>query len=174
MVETSRRLILWVPIVAAWCALCGLFSAAEAASTKKEPRIALDGYDPVAYFTDGRPVKGSQEFTFAFDDAVYYFKSAEHRAMFAADPDRYAPQYSVYCTISVSMGKKVHADPEAWIISDGEAFRLRRQGWGAAVRAGFGRDCEAGGRRMADGPQQPIGQSAGQSPAFPSPEAILA
>ena len=122
MAETSRRLVLWVPIVAAWCALCGLFSAAEAASTNNEPRIALDGYDPVAYFTDCRPVKGSQEFTFAFDGAVYYFKSAEHRTMFAADPDRYAPQYSGYCAISVSMGKKVRADPEAWIISDGKLF----------------------------------------------------
>jgi YHS domain-containing protein len=122
MAETSRRLVLRVPIVAAWCALCGLFSAAEAASSKNEIRIALDGYDPVAYFTDGHPVKGSQEFTFAFDDAVYYFNSAEHRAMFAADPDRYAPQYSGYCAVSVSIGKKVHADPEAWIISDGKLF----------------------------------------------------
>src|SRR5262249_55073439 len=99
--------------------------AAEAASTKNEPRIALDGYDPVAYFTDGHPVKGSQEFMFALDDdAIYYFKSAEHRAMFAADPDHYAPQYSGYCAIAVSMGKKVHADPEAWIISDGKLFVL--------------------------------------------------
>jgi hypothetical protein len=128
MAETSRRLVLWVPIVAAWCALCGLFSVAEAGSTNNEPRIALDGYDPVAYFTDGRPVKGSQEFTFAFDDAVYYFKSAEHRAMFVADPDRYAPQYSGYCAISVSMGKKAHADPEAWIISDGKLFVFAGKG----------------------------------------------
>jgi hypothetical protein len=122
MTEPSHRLVLWVPIVVACCALSGLFSAAEAASTKNETRIALDGYDPVAYFTDGRPVKGSQELTFAYDDAVYYFTSAEHRAMFAGDPDRYAPQYSGYCAIGLSMGKKVHADPEAWAISDGKLF----------------------------------------------------
>jgi hypothetical protein len=85
-------------------------------------RIALDGYDPVAYFTDGRPIKGSQDFAFVFDDAVYYFTGADHRAMFAADPDRYAPRYSGYCAISVSMGAKVHADPEAWAISDGKLF----------------------------------------------------
>ena len=122
MNQPSRRLVLWVAIVAAWCALWGMFSPAEAASTKNETRIALDGYDPVAYFTDGRPVKGSQELTFAFDDAVYYFESAEHRGMFAADPDRYAPQYAGYCAIGVSMGMKVHADPEAWAISDGKLF----------------------------------------------------
>jgi len=122
MTEPSRRLVLWVPIFVACCALSGLFSAAEAASTKNETRIALDGYDPVAYFTDGRPVKGSQDFTFAFDDAVYYFNGAEHRAMFAADPDRYAPQYAGYCAIGVSMGMKAHADPEAWAITDGKLF----------------------------------------------------
>ena len=122
MKQQSRRFVLWGVIVAAWCAFCGSISVAEAASAKNETRIALDGYDPVAYFTDGRPVKGSQELTFAFDDAVYYFESAEHRAMFAADPDRYAPQYAGYCTIGVSMGMKAHADPEAWAISDGKLF----------------------------------------------------
>ena len=124
MSQPSRRLVLSVASVAAWCALLSLFSfsAAEAASTKNEARIALDGYDPVAYFTDGRPIQGSQDFAFAFDDAVYYFKSAGPRAMFAADPDRYAPRYSGYCAISVSMGKKVHADPTAWTISDGKLF----------------------------------------------------
>jgi hypothetical protein len=67
-------------------------------------------------------VRADEVIRFAFDDAVYYFKSAEHAAMFAADPDHYAPQYSGYCAIAVSMGKKVHADPEAWIISDGKLF----------------------------------------------------
>ena len=124
MSQPSRRLVLSVASVAAWCALLGLlsFSAAEAASTKNQTRIALDGYDPVAYFTDGHPILGSQAFAFDFDDAVYYFKSAEHREMFVTDPDRYAPQYSGYCAISVSIGKKVHADPEAWVISDGKLF----------------------------------------------------
>jgi len=115
-------------MVVAWYALSGLFPAAEAASANNEPRIALDGYDPVAYFTDGRPVKGSEEFTSAFDEAVYYFKSAEHRAMFAADPEHYAPQYSGYCAIGVSMGKKLHADPEAWAISDGKLFVFHSKG----------------------------------------------
>ena len=122
MNQPSRRLVLQVAIGAAWCALGGVFSAAEAGSTKNETRIALDGYDPVAYFTDGRPVKGSEELAFAYDDAAYFFKTTEHRAMFAADPDRYAPQYAGYCTIAVSMGMKADPDPEAWVISDGKLF----------------------------------------------------
>lgn len=122
MNRPSRRLFLWAPILAASCALCGLLSVPEAAFAQNETRIALDGYDPVAYFTDGRPIKGSQDFVFAFDDAAYYFESAEHREMFVADPDHYAPQYSGYCAINVSRGKKLHADPEAWVISDGRLF----------------------------------------------------
>ena len=49
----------------------------------------LDGYDPVSYFTDGRPEQGSQQFTFAFDDTTYWFKSEDHRGKFAADPEKY-------------------------------------------------------------------------------------
>ena len=71
----------------------GVFNKQVAAETVAQ-RIALSGYDPVSYFTAGRPEKGSPEFAAPFDDATYWFKSAEHRAMFLADPDRYAPQYS--------------------------------------------------------------------------------
>jgi len=85
-------------------------------------RVAISGYDPVAYFTDGHPVKGSPEFSSPFDEAIYYFASAEHQKMFAADPDRYAPYYSGYCASSVAYGKKYEADPEAWTISDGKLF----------------------------------------------------
>ena len=87
-------------------------------------RIALSGYDPVAYFTDGRPEKGSNAFWFAFDDAVYLFRSAEHRAMFAADPERYAPQYDGFCAAGVSKGYKVEPDPEAWVIANGKLYVL--------------------------------------------------
>jgi YHS domain-containing protein len=85
-------------------------------------RIALKGYDPVSYFTDGKPEKGSSEFTFAFDDTTYWFKSAEHRALFAADPERYAPQFDGYCAVQLSRGLKVEADPEAWTITNGKLY----------------------------------------------------
>ena len=112
-----------------------LFSAAAAlrgaevslANTDSPPagrRIALSGYDPVAYFTDGRPEKGSNAFWFAFDDAVYLFRSAEHRAMFAADPERYAPQYDGFCAAGVSKGYKTEPDPEAWVIANGKLYVL--------------------------------------------------
>ena len=87
-----------------------------------EKRVALSGYDPVSYFTEGHPEKGSAEYSAAFDDATYWFKSAEHRAMFVADPDHYAPHFKGYCTIMVSRGVKQEADPEAWAIADGKLY----------------------------------------------------
>jgi len=85
-------------------------------------RVALRGYDPVAYFTLGRPEKGDDAFWFAFDDAIYHFKTAEHRAKFAADPERYAPQYAGFCAASVSKGEKHEPDPEAWAIVNGKLY----------------------------------------------------
>jgi hypothetical protein len=90
-------------------------------------RMALQGYDPVSYFTNGRPEKGSPEFTAAFDDATYWFKSAEHRAMFAADPERYAPQFGGFCAISLTRGEVVEPDPESWVIADGKLFMFGKK-----------------------------------------------
>ena len=98
------------------------FAVAQTAMSASGGRIALDGYDPLSYFDPGRPEKGSPKFAFAFDDAVYWFKSADHRATFAADPERYAPQYGGYCAIAFAAGEKVEADPEAWSISNGKLY----------------------------------------------------
>jgi hypothetical protein len=95
---------------------------AQGAKPASGERVALNGYDPVAYFTDGRPAKGSPEFFASFDGTSYLFKNAEHRAMFVADPDRYAPQYKAFCAITVSRGAKLEADPEAWIIWNGKLY----------------------------------------------------
>jgi YHS domain-containing protein len=95
--------------------------AAEAAPGPGK-RIALRGYDPVSYFTEGRPEKGSAEFSAAFDDATYWFKNTEHRALFVADPDRYAPQFNGFCTMNIARGEKYEADPEAWVIADGKLY----------------------------------------------------
>ena len=85
-------------------------------------RVAIGGYDPMSYFLEGQPQKGSDAFWFAFDDAVYLFKSAEHRARFIADPERYAPQYAGFCAAGVSKGYKTEPDPEAWAILNGKLY----------------------------------------------------
>jgi len=86
------------------------------------PRLALKGYDPVAYFTDGHPVQGKPDYEFIWDEARYRFTSDEHLAMFRTDPDRYAPQFTGSCAGAMSFGLKIEANPENWLISDGRLF----------------------------------------------------
>jgi YHS domain-containing protein len=103
--------------------LCGTSARRSVAQSNRPPRrVAIGGYDPVAYFTDGRPVKGSSSFSFSFDEADYFFASADHQRLFSADPDRYAPQYAGYCAIGVSLDHKAEVDPESWAISNGKLY----------------------------------------------------
>src|ERR1700737_560676 len=95
--------------------------AAEAAPATGK-RLALSGYDPVSYFVDGHPQKGSPDYQASYDDATYWFKTPEHRATFVADPDHYAPQFQGFCTVTLSRGAKYEADPEAWVIADGKLY----------------------------------------------------
>ncbi len=83
---------------------------------------AIDGYDPVAYFKANEPVKGSSDFTHEWNDAKWYFSSAENKADFIADPEKYAPQYGGYCAWAVSQGSTAPTDPKAWHIEDGKLY----------------------------------------------------
>ena len=95
--------------------------AAESGPTS-EPRVALQGYDPVSYFNPGHPEKGSVEFSAAFNGTTYWFTNAEHKALFVADPDHYAPRFNGYCTVMVSRGIKYEANPQLWKIADGKLW----------------------------------------------------
>ena len=68
------------------------------------------------------------EFAADFDDATYWFKSAENRALFVADPDRYAPQFGGLCAMTVAHGGIADPDPEAWTIADGKLYLFRAEG----------------------------------------------
>jgi len=84
--------------------------------------VAVEGADVVAYFTDGKYVKGSKEFSHAWNGAKWQFASAEHRDLFAANPEKYAPQYGGYCAYAVSEGGTAGIDPEAWKIVEGRLY----------------------------------------------------
>ena len=122
MSSLSRRHILILGAYACSAGVSGSIAVAQQGKPTSGPRIALDGYDPISYFDPGSPEKGSPQFSFAFDDAVYWFKSADHLSKFVADPERYAPQFGGYCAITMSGGEKGPADPEAWSISDGKLY----------------------------------------------------
>ncbi|MEX0280031.1 MAG: YHS domain-containing (seleno)protein [Arenibacterium sp.] len=84
--------------------------------------LAMQGYDPVAYFTKGEPSKGSYKITSVYNDAMYRFESEEHKAAFDADPEAYLPAYGGYCAFGAAMGFKFDGDPNHWKIVDGELY----------------------------------------------------
>ena len=79
--------------------------------------LAIGGYDPVAYFTEQKPVKGVPEF-----QSIHQFASAAHRDVFAAEPDKYAPQYGGYCAYGMAKGYKAKIDPAAFSVIHGTLY----------------------------------------------------
>jgi hypothetical protein len=84
--------------------------------------LAIKGYDPVAYFTVGSPVRGLPKIEHEWDEHRYRFSRPEHRELFKADPVRYAPQFAGLCAISLSRGAIVEANPEYWLISEDKLY----------------------------------------------------
>ena len=84
--------------------------------------IAIKGYDPVAYFTMGKAVKGSNNISFSYEEAIYYFVNQEHRSLFMKNPENYLPQFGGYCAWAVKEGYIAPIDPEAWTIVDDRLF----------------------------------------------------
>jgi YHS domain-containing protein len=78
--------------------------------------LAVSGYDPVAYFTSGKPVEGRSNFEFEWNGATWRFASARNLAAFKASPESFAPQYGGYCAWAVAEGYTASSDPNAWRI----------------------------------------------------------
>jgi len=81
--------------------------------------VAIQGYDPVAFFTQNKPVKGNAQFQSSYKGATYYFASAEDKATFDASPAKYEPQFGGFCAYGVSIGKVVPIKVEAFQIVNG-------------------------------------------------------
>ncbi|MEO7760271.1 MAG: YHS domain-containing (seleno)protein [Casimicrobiaceae bacterium] len=94
-------------------------------ATAKNPRgddVMLLGHDPVAYFTDARPVRGSREISSTLSGRSYYFASVAHKQVFDADPARYEPQYGGFCSDGAAFGIKMSTDPGEFEIVEGRLF----------------------------------------------------
>jgi hypothetical protein len=101
----------------------GSIHAGEPINTGYFGGIAIEGYDTVAYFTKGRPMKGSKEIAHKWLGTPWHFANAKHRDLFAADPLKYAPQFGGYCADGVAYGQNTaNIDPEAWRIIDGKLY----------------------------------------------------
>ncbi|MGH6797274.1 MAG: YHS domain-containing (seleno)protein [Roseiarcus sp.] len=99
-----------------------LAGPAFAGAVNASSGFAIGGYDPVAYFTDGKPAKGSFLYQYRWHDATWLFASAELRDAFTAAPEKYAPQYGGFCAYAVSHNSTADIDPAAWSIVDGKLY----------------------------------------------------
>ena len=90
--------------------------------------VALEGYDPVSYFSDGRPAKGDPKIEATYNGALYHFTSQQHRETFEKDPTKYAPSYGGYCGYAASIGKVRPANPLLWSIVDGQLIVQHTKG----------------------------------------------
>lgn len=123
MTETRSlrfRSILLSTLLALFFPLAG--NAVEAVNKTFFGSLAIEGYDAVAYFTDGKPVQGSKEYEHSWRGAIWRFASAVHRDAFAADPEKYAPQYGGYCAYAVAKGTTASIDPTQWTVHEGRLY----------------------------------------------------
>lgn len=102
--------------------IAGVGGAQAGAYNVDRQGLLMRGYDPVAYFTDGKPVKGAAEFTAAYQGATLHFASAANRDAFVKEPEKYLPLYGGFCAYGVASGAKVDGDPMVWKIVDGRLY----------------------------------------------------
>jgi YHS domain-containing protein len=125
-------------LFSAFLLLTALSTVASAKELQNLDRngVAIQGYDPVAFFTDNRPVKGNAQFQSEYRGAKYYFASSEHKAAFDQEPAKYEPQFGGYCAYGASQGQKAPVKIEAWQIVNG---RLLMQ-YDLGVKDDFNKD----------------------------------
>ena len=110
-------------------AFAALAPAGEVVNLDKNG-LALQGYDPVAYFTDGKPVKGSPEFTATYKGATYQFASAEHRDRFKKSPEKYEPQFGGFCGYAASINKLAPIEVDKFqVLHDRLILQHNKKAW---------------------------------------------
>ncbi len=109
-------------IISVFLIFASFVCSAQKSQIFKTEEGAIHGYDPVAYFNTGSPVKGKKEFSYSWKGADWYFVSASNLKAFKASPEKFAPQYGGYCAYGCSEGHKAPTDPTAWTIVDGKLY----------------------------------------------------
>lgn len=109
-------------VIAALALATGIVAGPALAGDVRHSTPGLSGYDPVAYFTDAKPARGSGFHVTVHDGVTYAFANEEHKKLFTADPQKYLPAYGGYCAYGVAIGKKFVADPEVWKVLDGKLY----------------------------------------------------
>lgn len=105
-----------------FAAMFGMAPQANAGEFFERNGVAIDGFDPVAYFTEKKPTKGNQSFSSQYKESTFHFSNAANRDMFAANPEKFAPQYDGFCAYGVSQGAKVKIEGDLWAVVDGKLY----------------------------------------------------
>jgi hypothetical protein len=122
MIGLSRRRIA-LPILVLLAVVAFAVRSAQASPMNVGPdKVAIKGYDPVAYFTEGKATKGKPAFEFVWQDAKWRFASAANRDLFQSDPEKYSPRYGGFCALGIAKGAKFDIDPNAWSIVGGRLY----------------------------------------------------
>ncbi|MCW5747698.1 MAG: YHS domain protein [Alphaproteobacteria bacterium] len=143
--STRRAFLKAVTTVAETAGLGGLPGALAQTPKPGSERLGLKGYDPVAYFTLGKPTPGIVGLEYVWDGVRYRFANAQHLAIFRASPDNYAPQFGGSCAMNMANGNRLEADPSIWVISSGRLYVFA----GQAGQARFRQDPEASAMKAA-------------------------
>jgi len=96
--------------------------AADLVNVAGASHIAISGYDPVAFFTDGKPVNGSPSLSVTHHGAIYFFATPEHKGLFQQNPDKYAPQYGGFCAFGVGLNALFPVDINTWQIRNDKLY----------------------------------------------------
>src|SRR4029453_7804178 len=94
--------------------------ASDLVNVSGADKIAVGGYDPVAFFTDSKPIKGSPSIATRYQGATYLFAPTEHKSLFEGNPDKYVPQYGGFCAYGVAHGGLAPVEISTWQVRNGK------------------------------------------------------
>jgi len=118
----TNSIFRWRNITLALAMLVMNFSSWAIDSVLNDMGLAIGGYDPVAYFTEQRAVRGNPKFTYQWQDVTWQFDSNSNKMLFISDPIKYSPQYGGYCAYAIAKDAIVPGDPKVWTVTDNKLY----------------------------------------------------
>jgi len=118
----TKALLARIKTFAMVLAIAAFAANAYAGEFYEKEGVAIKGYDPVAYFKDKKPVKGSPNYKAEYKGSVFHFSSQANRDAFTATPAKYAPQYNGFCAFGTAGGYKAAVDPDAFTVVNGKLY----------------------------------------------------
>jgi YHS domain-containing protein len=109
-------------ILSLFVAMTSLIASAQKSEVFIKSGVAINGYDPVAYFEQGQAIKGEDQFVYNWQGADWHFSNQQNLDSFKTNPEKFAPQYGGYCAYGLYEGHKAPTDPNAWTIVDGKLY----------------------------------------------------